>query len=177
MAARRRRSSSAASRMVGARQPEGEPELVDVHDCPHRAIGKAIPFCCDDDRSVAVAGRGEPLREDTRDLHHRRRRRRRNQRIPLARLEVLAAALDLHHVAGLRGLATLVATDANRADLKSRVRRPQLLRIRSPGPPHPPRDAAAARPWSPSRGTTSNEPTFHRPASTHLARRIDCGDC
>ncbi len=94
-------------------QPEGEPELVDVHDFPSDAIGKAIPYGVFDvganDGFVSVGtDHDTPVFAVTtieawwkqvgskrypngaRDLYHRRRRRQ--QRLPVARLEVRAAA-------------------------------------------------------------------------------------
>ena len=94
-------------------QPQGEPELVDVHDFPSDAVGKAIPYGVYDvarerrvrqrrhrprharvrghiDRGVVEAGGLEALPRCARDLHHRRCGRQ--QQLPIARLEARAAA-------------------------------------------------------------------------------------
>jgi hypothetical protein len=93
-------------------QPEGEPELVDVHDFPHQAIGKAIPYGVYDvganDGFVSVGVDhdtpkfavttieawwkqvGAERYPKAREIFHHRRRGR-QQRVPLARLEVRAA--------------------------------------------------------------------------------------
>jgi hypothetical protein len=76
-------------------QPEGEPELVDVHDFPGDAVGKAIPYGVYDlganrlrqrwrrprhagvrgnvHRGVVETGRRKALPQRSRVVHHRRR--------------------------------------------------------------------------------------------------------
>jgi hypothetical protein len=92
-------------------QPQGEPELVDVHDFPSDAIGKAIPYGVydvgADDGFVSVGidhdtpvfavttieawwqQVGRKRYPHARDLHHRRCRRQ--QQLSVARLEAPAA--------------------------------------------------------------------------------------
>src|SRR5690606_22584518 len=95
-------------------QPQGEPELVDVHDFPGDAVGEAIPYGVYDvaanDGFVSVgvdhdtpvfavtsiegmveASRRETLSERGRDLHHCRCWRQ--QWLPLAGMEARAPAL------------------------------------------------------------------------------------
>ena len=45
---RKGRDEGRAGAIQNPRQPQGEPELVDVHDFPSDAVGKAIPYGVDD---------------------------------------------------------------------------------------------------------------------------------
>ena len=95
-------------------QPAGEPELVDVHDFPGDAVGKAIPYGIYDvasndgfvsvgvdhdtpvfiDRSVVEAGRRAALLKGARIVHHGGRRRQ--QQLSLSRVEAATSAVCRH---------------------------------------------------------------------------------